>query len=132
MDSPLAPRLVASFRLRLFAALSYLGVGVLMFIPMPSGEGPPLIPHLDKLVHVGCWALLGLATWFAISSPKLPLPRLFWAVGPAAAFGVLVELGQGLTTSRSADPWDALADTVGAILGALTAHIIVSRTGHRS
>jgi VanZ family protein len=125
------PRLVTSFRPRLFAALSYLVVGVLMFIPMPHGEGPPLIPHLDKFVHAGCWGLLGFATLFSMSLSRPTAFRLSWAIGLASVFGVLVELFQGLTSTRSADPWDALADTVGAILGAATAHFIESRTRRR-
>ena len=131
MSAPLAPRSVSSSRALVFAALSYLVVGVLMFIPMPHGEGPPLIPHLDKFVHVGCWALLGLATLFAISRSRLATRGLLLAVLAASVFGVLVELFQGLTSTRSADPWDAFADTVGAILGALAALFIESRTGTR-
>lgn len=124
VTSPLVPRLVASFRTRLFAALSYLVVGVLMFIPMPSSGGPPTLPHLDKLVHVACWGLLGLATWLVVARQ-----RWLWAVGLATLFGVLVELGQGLTTTRSADLWDALADLIGAALGATLAHFTNARTG---
>lgn len=124
VDSQLVPRLVTSFRLRLFAALSYLVVGALMFIPMPSSGGPPTIPHLDKLVHVACWGLLGFATWLTVARQ-----RWLWAVGLAAVFGVLVELGQGLTTTRSADLWDALADLIGAALGATLAHLMNARTG---
>lgn len=131
MSAPLSHR-PATTRARLFAALSYLVVGVLMFIPMPHGEGPPLIPHLDKFVHVGCWALLGFATLFAISRSRLSTWRFLLAVLPASVFGVLVELFQGLSTTRSADPWDALADTLGAILGALAALFIESRTGTRT
>lgn len=118
MDTPLAPRwFVTSPRPLVVAVLAHVVIAALMFVPMPSSGGPPSIPHLDKLVHMACWAALAFASWWAFARS-----RFLFTVVSGALFGVLVELGQGLTTTRSADPWDALADLCGALLGALAAY----------
>ena len=105
-----------------FAVLAHVVVAVAMFIPMPSSGGSPSIPHLDKLVHVACWALIAFATWWVWSGSRAR--RFAFTVGLGALFGVAVELVQGLTPHRGADVWDALADILGASLGAAMAALV--------
>lgn len=99
------------------ATLAYAAVLALMLVPMPHGSGEPAIPHLDKLVHFGLWFLLALATRPLFAARGRP--GLAWTVLVPALFGVAVELIQGLTPARSADPFDALADLLGALAGTL-------------
>lgn len=109
---------------RMVCLFVYGVVLLLMLMPMRgSGEGAS-IPHLDKLVHAVAWAMLALGTWPVVAVSRRTRgwsvrARFLLVVGLGALFGVLVELVQGLVPSRSADPWDALADTLGAALGAL-------------
>jgi len=73
----------------------------------------------DKLLHA--LAFGGLALLLARAAhwrrPEAILSRKLWfgALG-ASALGLLLELCQALTEYRSADPWDWIADTVGALL----------------
>lgn len=68
--------------------------------------------HGDKLLHFLAYCLLVLfwpPSWLGIPS-RFVL---------AAALGLGLEVAQGaLPTGRFADPWDALANTLGAALGA--------------
>ncbi len=92
---------------------------ILALCLMP-GENIPTasISHEDKLEHVVTFMLFGLL-WMAASSTakKRPWESIaVWAGG--TAFGVLIELLQGwLTSDRHLDPADALADTIGLIIG---------------
>lgn len=71
------------------------------------------LPLLDKLVHAGLFGVLAALLLFARAAP--------WAaVAIASSLGVLDEIHQGFVPGRMADPWDLLADVVGA-LAAVTA-----------
>jgi len=74
--------------------------------------------QFDKWVHVGMFGLLALLVcWTFESVPPPLLWRIFWAL---LAYGVLVEIVQGLwVANRAADVWDALADAAGAAAGLL-------------
>jgi VanZ family protein len=105
-------------------AFVYAVVALLMFIPMPHGRASPSVPHLDKVVHLVAWSMVSLGTWPVVRvmrwTWRLSVGRRFVVVVIfATVFGVTVELVQGLSAYRSADVWDAVADTVGAVLGAL-------------
>jgi len=105
-------------------AFVYAVAALFMFMPMPKGGGGPSVPHLDKVVHMVVWSVVSIGTWPVVrllsSTRRLSMGRRFVVVVVVATvFGVSVELIQGLSSHRSADPWDALADLVGAILGAL-------------
>ena len=84
------------------------------------GELTPSPPHLethvwDKLLHFS--AYFGLAGLAALSLKSRRI--LLYAVLALIAFGGLLEIVQGLT-GRDADLLDEVANTLGAILGALT------------
>lgn len=82
----------------------------------PLGGGaldfPWRFAHDDKLVHAGLYAVLGALLRLASGR-----------VAPAAAGGLVVglldETIQSRVPGRHADPWDVLADVVGATAGAL-------------
>lgn len=102
----------------------YTVVLLLMFIPMPGGGGGTSVRHLDKVVHLAAWSMVSLGTWPVVrvfrATRRLSIGRRFvFVVMIATLFGVVVELIQGLSSYRSADVWDAVADMVGAMLGAL-------------
>lgn len=69
------------------------------------------MPEFDKLVHGGLFLLLAVTTRWRFG-PRLCL------LATVAAYGVLSEIVQAvLLPDRSGDPFDALADTTGALLG---------------
>ncbi len=92
---------------------------VLLFAP--SGGGAPSVPGLDKVVHALIFAVLaGTARWRF--GDRLPL------LAVVAAYAVGSELVQGaLLRERSGDPYDVVADLVGALAGWLLARRLLGR-----
>ena len=75
----------------------------------------------DKLLHAlafgGLALLLARAVHWFHAHLSLAKKLLFGAAG-SSFLGLLLELSQALTVYRSADIWDWLADTAGALLAA--------------
>ncbi len=89
-------------------------------IPVPAAVSVPGVPSFDKVYHVVEYALLG-ALVVAALGPLKGRAGTWWAFAGfalAAAYGVGDEIHQAFVPGRSADPWDALADVVGAAIGA--------------
>lgn len=94
--------------------LAVAGVIVLSLVPPPT---LPLEPpkNFDKLMHV--------LAYFALAFGAVQLfergRTLVWAALGLIVLGVLLEWAQGTLAPdvRMADPWDALANTVGVLLG---------------
>lgn len=119
------PRLPRNSNFWLAAFLLWFGVlwGLSSF-RIPS-EGVPLFPHFDKVVHFGYF--FGgsglLCAWLFRRSPE----RTDWVKLIATAIivitliGALDEFHQSFTPGRSGnDPFDWLADLLGAAAGAFT------------
>lgn len=102
-----------------------LGILIALLMPMNSfpneGSGSPLgqvissLPHVDKLVHSGLFALLTLVHFYENRGSQgkkqvLSLAILFF-------FGVLTEVLQKISGYRSFDLLDILADVLGICLG---------------
>lgn len=86
---------------------------------IPPPPLPPTPPLSDKFGH--CLAYATLAAW----AVQLFATRraLALALLSLVALGVALEFAQGaLTTTRLADPADALANTLGVLLGASLAY----------
>jgi len=84
----------------------------------PGVDKEPIIPHLDKIIHATSYAILAV---FAACLFERKGPRniaLLWLV----LLSGLIELGQGyLTTTRSMEFADLLANCLGVSVGALFA-----------
>ncbi|WP_425235855.1 VanZ family protein [Ulvibacterium sp.] len=89
------------------------------------------IPHLDKVVHFTFYfvaAILGLLSFRmrltqGTSLRKITIVMLLFLI----IFGIIIEVMQyGFTTSREGDIFDALANTLGALAGVLTAKMLFS------
>ena len=95
----------------LLGRLWLLATVVVCLVPLPPSPIP--IEGSDKLEHALGWMLITL--WYAqlTRSPKALLARACGFV----ALGAAIELAQSLTTWRSADLADLLANLVGVILG---------------
>jgi len=101
----------------------WLGTWWLMIAAVIVGSLLPalLLPNVpeggDKAEHLIGYALLS-ATAVQLFAAR---GAVWHACGGLVAMGVLIEIAQGtLTTSRSMDPWDALANTIGVALGLAT------------
>ncbi|HMB42473.1 MAG TPA: VanZ family protein [Luteimonas sp.] len=91
--------------------------GWLLCIVLSLGPPPPIpsdVPDGDKIGHT--LAYFVLSTWAVM----IFRTRDAWLRCAAAlmALGIAIEFAQGaLTTNRTADPYDALADALGILLG---------------
>lgn len=80
----------------------------------PSSSLPPLPRNSDKIQHV-----LGYFVMAAAAVQIFRRDRALWIVAVGlVAMGIGIEFAQGaLTETRARDPFDALANTVGVLLG---------------
>lgn len=92
-------------------------VALIVVCLIPLNSLPPLPENSDKVEH-----LLG---YFALSAAAVQLfgsrRALLVATVGLVALGIGVEIAQGFTAYRSSDPVDALANTLGVLLGMATA-----------
>jgi VanZ family protein len=94
------------------------------------GRAFPSLPifSYDKFLHAGVYAVLGGLCFFALQKTSgLRTSRLI-ALSMALAFlyGVTDEIHQLFVPGRSADPYDAAADGIGGLAGALAAAVVSS------
>lgn len=81
---------------------------------MPPPALPPLPDNSDKVEHLVSYFLLAFGAVQLFTRGRALLAAALGLV----ALGVGIEIAQGaLTSNRSADPYDALANTVGVLLG---------------
>jgi VanZ family protein len=95
-----------------------------MALLLKLSSGPVTLPRLtgiwnDKLLHAGAYAILALFVWLALSPRLSPTRRALLAWWIAAWFGAMEELWQAHIPQRTADPYDWLADMLGAALAML-------------
>jgi VanZ family protein len=110
---------------RWFTALYALLLAVVSLVP---SDRLPTIPDWsrlfspDKLGHFGAYALFALL--LSVSFAPERSKRFLWSFLIAVAFGALMEIAQGISgTGRHLDPFDMVANTIGAGLGTLLAFL---------
>ena len=109
---------------RLWRAGGWLGVAITLVVSLMP---PPLNDsggHTDKLVHLMGYAVLML--WWA----QLIIQQRWKLALALVLFGTAIEGLQGLTPDRMPDPLDALANTLGVLLGWLAAHLLPNLPKH--
>jgi VanZ family protein len=84
---------------------------VVCLVPMPKSPIP--IEGGDKLEHALGW--FAITIWYA-QLAAVPRALLARACG-FLALGAAIELAQSLTSWRSADPWDLVANAAGVAVG---------------
>ncbi|WP_017916044.1 VanZ family protein, partial [Xanthomonas sp. SHU 308] len=103
----------------LWLGLWWLGIAVLIYVcMMPHPPQLSDLPDTDKVEHFIAYLLLAAAAVQVYAGPR----AWTWAALGLLALGVGIEFAQGAwTTTRSADPLDALADALGVAAGMATA-----------
>ena len=92
-------------------------VALVVICLVPLDSLPPLPENSDKVEHLLGYFLLAAAAVQVFGSRQ----ALSMAAVGLVALGIGVEIAQGLTAYRSTDPVDALANTLGVLLGMATA-----------
>ena len=85
-----------------------------------SGAAPGWwrLPHIDKLAHAGMHALLAWLRPHWRGARRASVGAAVGIVLLCAAYGLAIEWGQWqFTLTRSAEALDAVANTLGAMLG---------------
>lgn len=107
--------------------LTTLAIIILSVMPFPEIKMAQDIPLADKWVHFVMYGGLSLVVWFEMvrsenksGIKKAAMQLLLWGlVMPALLGGVLEFVQEYLTTTRSGDVWDFIADAIGAALGTI-------------
>ncbi|MBQ0021593.1 MAG: VanZ family protein [Bacteroidales bacterium] len=107
--------------------LTTLAIIILSVMPFPEIKMAQDIPLADKWVHFVMYGGLSLVVWFEMvrsenksGIKKAAMQLLLWGlVMPALLGGVLEFVQEYLTTTRSGDVWDFIADAIGAVLGTI-------------
>lgn len=91
-------------------------------LPHPEVFAPSLFDTVsDKVLHAVEYSVLGILCYRAFRSAAGPWAAAYalgLAVLAAAGYGVTDEIHQAFVPFRESSGWDALADAVGATLGA--------------
>ena len=75
------------------------------------------IAHLDKFIHLFFYFLLGLSWFFATQHSLKTTKQKFILVLLLISYGIIIEALQGgMTTHRTADFFDILANSIGVLL----------------
>lgn len=106
---------------------------ILYLCMMPSNDsGMDInIPYIDKYVHAFMYFTLSCCIGLNLYQEHTEFKSMImvmWAIIIPTLFGGLIEVMQDkFTVSRSGDPYDLLADAIGAVLGYLFASWFVPR-----
>jgi VanZ family protein len=115
----------------LLATLFWAGL-IFYLSSQPSIATPALFPGQDKLFHLIAFGILGLLTMGAQQTSRegYSARRVWLVVLAVTLYGILDETHQYFVPGRNADVFDALADALGALLGAWTMYFL-ARILHR-
>ena len=126
----MSPHVIKTTLLRYGPAVAMtVAIPFLSLLPAPcfrSVESAlPPIHGLDKIVHAVLYAAWTAACLHAVPTSKRTTPRTALSIAFAATlYGAVMEICQKeLTSTRCLDPFDALANAVGAFASALLAYV---------
>ena len=91
------------------------------------------IPHIDKAVHFTFYFVMVLLAFYTKTKGKgsrSTISKLLWYIVLfAVIYGIIIEVLQHvLTTDRHGDPFDALANSIGAFVGMFVIRFLFFRT----
>ena len=110
-----------------YSVLVALAIIILSTIPLPEVKPLECVPLIDKWVHIVMYASLSIAMWIDQKNAHQPLSPSFylWMIVLPSCLGGILELVQAyLTTCRSGEWLDVIADTIGAVIGTVGCFII--------
>jgi len=93
----------------------------------PSSKHVPHVEYMDKLLHLGAYAVLSILFFRAFSVMKSSLnigTLILLSIVFSTLYGISDEFHQHFVPAREADLLDILADFIGSIIGALAGAVI--------
>lgn len=112
-----------------YSILVAIAIVVLSTIPVPEIKPLEEVPLIDKWVHFLMYAVLSTAMWWDLRSRHQKIMTSYYLLMLIlpTLLGGLMELAQAyLTTCRSGDWWDAIADAIGSVIGTVVCYLIGS------
>jgi VanZ family protein len=104
-------------KLLYYAAIGWT-IAIFIGCSIPGDGLPHAFTSRDKVMHIGIFLLFGFL-WRQLGR------TIWWVLMAGAAYGMLIEIWQGvMPINRSFDLYDALADTVGTLLGIGLAEVV--------
>ncbi len=94
-------------------------------------SGLPEVEHLDKVLHIAIYTVLGAALWWA-RHHRHPEAGALWFGALGFLYGVSDEWHQTFVAGRDAAFGDVIADGIGVLLGLGALMIIERRSSHGS
>lgn len=110
-----------------YSVLVALVITILSTIPIPEVKPLEGVPLIDKWVHFVMYASMSIAMWIDQRNCHQPLLLSFylWMLILPSCLGGIMELVQAyLTTCRSGEWLDVIADVIGAVIGTAGCFII--------
>ena len=110
-----------------YSVLVALVITILSTIPIPEVKPLEGVPLIDKWVHFVMYASLSIAMWIDQKNAHQPLSPTFYLlmiVLPSCLGGILELVQAYITTCRSGEWLDVIADTIGAVIGTVGCFII--------
>jgi len=113
-----------------WVAVFWTTIIVFLSFKTPSSEPKLYFENADKIVHFTFYfGFVFLWFRFLLFQKNGIFRNLFVLVLIAIFLGVLIEILQGLlTTTRQPDVWDAVANSFGALMGAIVSYKIVYKS----
>ena len=96
----------------------------------PTPEQTGKLPHIDKILHLVGYAVLGILFLRGFRNSKFNSHSSFIKVASvvlAGLYGALDELHQHFVAHRSADIWDVFFDFTGALFGICVYMLFLAR-----
>ena len=110
-----------------YSILVALAIIILSTIPVPEVKPLEEVPLIDKWVHFLMYAALSASMWLDRKLLHLPISAsyfIFMLLLPSLLGGLLELVQAYLTTCRSGEWLDAVADAIGAVIGTVVCYFI--------
>ena len=105
--------------------ISYMGL--IFYLSSKSLPLPPLVHGTDKIIHASVYFLLAVLLYFSFLKSGLRKRLLMISAVFAVIYGISDELHQYYVPGRIASIGDAIADSLGALIGSFLAARLSSR-----
>lgn len=110
-----------------YSILVALAIIILSTIPVPEVKPLEEVPLIDKWVHFLMYAALSASMWLDRKLLRLPISAscfILMLLLPSLLGGLLELVQAYLTTCRSGEWLDAVADAIGAVIGTVVCYFI--------